>query len=716
MDAVERCVLKGLSWDALPDDAKQTLGQSKSEYEDYVRSYSIEHCLSWSDGAVRHIMKESEFYTLVIENHQETLRVYPYHVADKILRWTKVTSFQFYIDMLENMLKQERAYDTMPNFTACDCLRLVGIGRNEYMDILNKCRGKGWLWNKMSIYIREELPKAPLPITPQPWWQVRCNFSSTENSKMKSDLTSAQQAMLQKIATETTVSSLDLPTVQSLYSQSLVHYMVPIRDTDRVFIPLLRDFVMNRSVDDVLEKSLYRILMFVDEKTTIAEIAQLIGEDLGVVKNAISLFCRLGFAERIAPQSQPPNPEKHIALLVDRSIAALLMMGNLSPALKPHAVTLYEAGKLGARDMEAFLHELQQGTDLNSKTVEASDLGAQEFFQQATSLHRTLTVLSRAYKVDMLRVESLRALDQAASRRLIESKYCFVVSMLNAKEVFALDGPSPIPFYSPPSALFESPWLSLFLYVTAGRGVPTLLLPQGFRLDTLPETIIGHPHYMITTHQRDELSLPLSKLLLVINDTAIGSTLTIQPATDPNAVIRVALPSLIADSPLSPSETELVERLVSELGLGACPGILKLLRNPDDVTVPLSLQLGVPLSDSKLNEIVIASFASSNLLAPAVGASHAQAMASLQARLIAFAQHYAIWRGDTVEAHPTKSPRGTLFGDQEPETDVTAKMRQEEEEVLATRSDATTQHIILPSTPLFFNGNNLCPVVDPFDL
>ena len=32
------------------------------------------------------------------------------------------------------------SYDALPNFTAADCLRLLGIGRNQYIDLMNQCR------------------------------------------------------------------------------------------------------------------------------------------------------------------------------------------------------------------------------------------------------------------------------------------------------------------------------------------------------------------------------------------------------------------------------------------------------------------------------------------------------------------------------------------------------------------------------------------------
>ena len=36
----------------------------------------------------------------------------------------------------------EQPYDSIPNFSAADALRITGIGRNEFIDIMNKCRSK----------------------------------------------------------------------------------------------------------------------------------------------------------------------------------------------------------------------------------------------------------------------------------------------------------------------------------------------------------------------------------------------------------------------------------------------------------------------------------------------------------------------------------------------------------------------------------------------
>jgi hypothetical protein len=45
-------------------------------------------------------------------------------------------------------------------------------------------------------------------------------------------------------------------------------------------------------------------------------------------------------------------------LILDSTITAFLMMGNLAAGLKSHAVTLFEVGKLADEALDNFLMEL----------------------------------------------------------------------------------------------------------------------------------------------------------------------------------------------------------------------------------------------------------------------------------------------------------------------------------------------------------------------
>ena len=52
-------------------------------------------------------------------------------------------------------------------------VRVLGIGRNEYIAIMNKCKAKRLLWRVNKSLARDYLPEQPLaPAAMQPWWQV----------------------------------------------------------------------------------------------------------------------------------------------------------------------------------------------------------------------------------------------------------------------------------------------------------------------------------------------------------------------------------------------------------------------------------------------------------------------------------------------------------------------------------------------------------------
>jgi hypothetical protein len=83
-----------------------------------------------------------------------------------------------------------------------------------------------------------------------------------------------------------------------LYNKGLVYFEVPITNVDYVYVPTLDGFVMNRVQGDFLETLLYKIFVTLDGQMTPKDIAEVLDTDDELVRNAISVFCRLGFAKK----------------------------------------------------------------------------------------------------------------------------------------------------------------------------------------------------------------------------------------------------------------------------------------------------------------------------------------------------------------------------------------------------------------------------------
>ncbi|KAL3099122.1 hypothetical protein niasHT_025566 [Heterodera trifolii] len=115
-----------------------------------------------------------------------------------------------------------------------------------------------------------------------------------------STLTSPEQQIINRLLDEGSICCglLDKGIVLRLLSRGLVYLEVPIGSDDYVFVPTLDGFMMNRVQGDYFETLLYKIFVAIDGQTSVMELADTIGIDINLVKNAVSVFCRLGFARK----------------------------------------------------------------------------------------------------------------------------------------------------------------------------------------------------------------------------------------------------------------------------------------------------------------------------------------------------------------------------------------------------------------------------------
>ncbi|KAL0249568.1 hypothetical protein GEMRC1_004798 [Eukaryota sp. GEM-RC1] len=500
-------LMKQTPFSELPSDFSSLC--SRSDWTLKLRNFSFDHQLLHSSALE---MDETQYYHSLITSLKSSLSLYPYHLAQLIFKHCAISPFKFYTDMLSDTISSETSYDQIPNFTAADIERIMGIGRNQFIDLMNTLRKQSkTVFFRKKPAIQRLLPSKPIPFSPPQWSHVELGIIRHGDLDNLSETEVSVIALLKDGPMPVTAFAPEI--ISSLYSHDFIFFSFPVSPSDVFVVPVLESFVMNKLNNDWLEGVLYDTFVALNGSHSISNIASTLSLPTSTVVIAASVLSRLGLVfKRInasGDQSESGDVidddviEKtahRLCLFCDASLAGLFMMGQFGNELKKWGQNLFEVGKVEHHAIKTVT-ELLRGSISSATFKEFSQYDVTRSRQFALSF---ISIMDKFLKMsdlpfDLVRIESVARLKDNVRSKMIESYYTHAISL---SKLSLPPLPRSITNFSFSLPLQLHWWVRLYCSLKVeSKGGSYLLKRGGFRPNLpsryLDEVERGRSHVMI---------------------------------------------------------------------------------------------------------------------------------------------------------------------------------------------------------------------------
>lgn len=354
------------------------------------------------------------FYRDLIRTLRLKLEVFPYHLC-RFINFT--TPFDYYVEMLCDLLRVQKGYDCLPTFTAADILRILGIHRNSYTELLQKCKEKGWI-SKISRAIRSMLPKHPLSVPVEGWWIV----FPLLHKKPKKSANKNEVECLSEICKDFTNKSnnnsgkYDRESLEGLYKATVVEFDIELEHYNFELIRDIKNFVSDKSG---FGKQIGEVLKLCENYSNFQQIQKNCRFSAEIIKDCLSILCRLGF---IDVQNLNTSDWHH----------SWLPMSDMENSIASSVLPSFEA----SNSDELIKVEIALGKDYTQASVKiVKDLLNKNQLEFIESSKPAMALSSSA--VDSVVFSSLTS-NESLLYRLFKLKYCGISPILYLTKGFYL--------------------------------------------------------------------------------------------------------------------------------------------------------------------------------------------------------------------------------------------------------------------------------------